>query len=133
MLSGIMTRGSTGIECETGVDTNFELLLGCSMLTICCCRFKVVGHDFGAALAWGLAIALPDRVEKLCVISVGHLGEPAYASSRRRDSPAVHRVQACRWPYPGYHLPSLDNSTGTDLMCRWQLTFFAIGPDNKRS
>lgn len=38
------------------------------------CRCKVVGHDFGAALAWGLAIALPERVEKLCVISVGHLG-----------------------------------------------------------
>ena len=29
----------------------------------------------GAALAWGLAIALPERVEKLCVISVGHMGE----------------------------------------------------------
>ena len=39
------------------------------------CRFKLVGHDFGAALAWGLAIALPERVEKLCVISVGHMGE----------------------------------------------------------
>ncbi len=40
----------------------------------CWCRCKVVGHDFGAALAWGLAIAQPDRIERLCVISVGHMG-----------------------------------------------------------
>ena len=39
------------------------------------CRFKLVGHDFGAALAWSLAISLPERVERLVVISVGHLGE----------------------------------------------------------
>ena len=39
------------------------------------CRFKLVGHDFGAALAWSLAISLPERVERLVVISVGHMGE----------------------------------------------------------
>ena len=44
-------------------------------------RVKVVGHDFGAALAWGLALALPERVEKLCVISVGHMGRILHAHS----------------------------------------------------
>ena len=39
------------------------------------CRFKLVGHDFGAALAWSLAISLPERVERLVVVSVGHLGK----------------------------------------------------------
>lgn len=32
----------------------------------------VVGHDWGAALAWALAAAVPDRVQRLAVLSVGH-------------------------------------------------------------
>jgi pimeloyl-ACP methyl ester carboxylesterase len=35
-------------------------------------RAHVVGHDWGAVLAWGLAALLPDRVERLAVLSVGH-------------------------------------------------------------
>jgi pimeloyl-ACP methyl ester carboxylesterase len=35
-------------------------------------RAAVVGHDWGAALAWQLATAVPGRVEKLVVASVGH-------------------------------------------------------------
>ena len=41
-------------------------------------RARVVGHDWGAALAWGLAMGVPDRVERLVVLSVGH---PAAFSS----------------------------------------------------
>jgi pimeloyl-ACP methyl ester carboxylesterase len=36
----------------------------------------VVGHDWGAAVAWGMAIAHPDRVQKLVVVSVGHPSVP---------------------------------------------------------
>jgi pimeloyl-ACP methyl ester carboxylesterase len=32
----------------------------------------VVGHDWGAAVAWGLAAAVPDRVLTLTAISLGH-------------------------------------------------------------
>ena len=32
----------------------------------------VIGHDWGAALAWGLAIMRPDLVRSLAVLSVGH-------------------------------------------------------------
>ena len=32
----------------------------------------VVGHDWGAAVAWALATAHPERVERLVVLSVGH-------------------------------------------------------------
>ena len=42
-------------------------------------RAQVVGHDWGAAVAWGLAAFVPDRVERLAVLSVGHpraLAEP---------------------------------------------------------
>jgi len=35
-------------------------------------RAFVVGHDFGAVLAWATAILLPDRVEKLVAMSVGN-------------------------------------------------------------
>ncbi len=35
-------------------------------------RAHVVGHDWGAALAWALAAHLPERVDHLAVLSVGH-------------------------------------------------------------
>lgn len=35
-------------------------------------RAHVVGHDWGAALSWALASFLPDRVDHLAVLSVGH-------------------------------------------------------------
>ena len=37
-------------------------------------RFSLVGHDWGAALAWRMASALPQRVRRLVAISVGHPG-----------------------------------------------------------
>jgi pimeloyl-ACP methyl ester carboxylesterase len=35
-------------------------------------KAHVVGHDWGAALAWGLASLVPERVDHLAVLSVGH-------------------------------------------------------------
>ena len=35
-------------------------------------RAHVVGHDFGAPVAWALAAFVPDRVNKLVAMSVGH-------------------------------------------------------------
>jgi pimeloyl-ACP methyl ester carboxylesterase len=35
-------------------------------------RAHVVGHDWGAALAWGLGSLVPDRVDHLVALSVGH-------------------------------------------------------------
>jgi pimeloyl-ACP methyl ester carboxylesterase len=35
-------------------------------------RAHVVGHDWGAGLAWSLAAFVPERVERLVVMSVGH-------------------------------------------------------------
>jgi pimeloyl-ACP methyl ester carboxylesterase len=35
-------------------------------------RAAVVGHDWGAAVAWALARYLPERVERLVAVSVGH-------------------------------------------------------------
>ena len=35
-------------------------------------RAAVVGHDWGAGLAWRVAMHAPDRVERLVAVSVGH-------------------------------------------------------------
>lgn len=48
-------------------------------------RAHVVGHDWGAALAWLIASLLPQRVDHLVVISVGH---PA-----TRSRPTLEQLQ----------------------------------------
>ena len=48
-------------------------------------RAHVVGHDWGAALAWGLASLLPDRVDHLVAMSVGHPGSFAAAGLEQRE------------------------------------------------
>ena len=35
-------------------------------------RFFLAGHDFGAMVAWNLALAFPDRVERLAIANVPH-------------------------------------------------------------
>jgi pimeloyl-ACP methyl ester carboxylesterase len=35
-------------------------------------KAHVVGHDWGAAVAWGIASLAPDRVESVAALSVGH-------------------------------------------------------------
>jgi pimeloyl-ACP methyl ester carboxylesterase len=35
-------------------------------------RAHVVGHDWGAAVAWGMGAFVPDRVDHLATLSVGH-------------------------------------------------------------
>jgi pimeloyl-ACP methyl ester carboxylesterase len=35
-------------------------------------KVTLVGHDWGAALAWGVALLRPDLVERIVVVSVGH-------------------------------------------------------------
>ncbi|MBB5363398.1 alpha/beta fold hydrolase [Deinococcus humi] len=37
-------------------------------------RAYVVGHDWGAAVAWNLAISHPERVERLAILNVPHPG-----------------------------------------------------------
>ena len=45
----------------------------------------VIAHDWGAGLAWNLAMARPDRVNRLTAISVGHGGTGAAAGLRQRE------------------------------------------------
>ncbi|KAF8064694.1 yfhM [Scenedesmus sp. PABB004] len=52
-------------------------------------RAAVVGHDWGAAAAWALTLAAPERVSRLAALSVGHPGGGA----------AVDPGQRPRWWY----------------------------------
>jgi pimeloyl-ACP methyl ester carboxylesterase len=47
-------------------------------------RAHVVGHDFGAALAWTAAGYRPDRTVSLTALSVGHVGTRAAAGEEQR-------------------------------------------------
>jgi pimeloyl-ACP methyl ester carboxylesterase len=46
----------------------------------------VVGHDWGAAVAWRLAMQMPHRVVKLVVLSVGHPGGGTAAGGSQQRS-----------------------------------------------
>jgi pimeloyl-ACP methyl ester carboxylesterase len=49
-------------------------------------RAHVVGHDWGAALAWALAIRAPGSVDHLAVLSVGHPGTFLRTAQQREKS-----------------------------------------------
>jgi len=46
---------------------------------------RVVGHDWGAALAWMLAFTVADRVERLAVLSVGAGGTSGSGTIEQRE------------------------------------------------
>jgi pimeloyl-ACP methyl ester carboxylesterase len=48
-------------------------------------RAHVIGHDWGAALAWAFAAFLPDRVDHLVCLSVGHPSAFAGAGFPQRE------------------------------------------------
>ena len=48
-------------------------------------RARVVGHDWGAAVAWALTMAAPERVERLAALSVGHPGTRALRGVADRE------------------------------------------------
>lgn len=49
-------------------------------------RARVVGHDWGAAVAWGMATLQPARVERLVAMSVGHPANFMSSLEQRRLS-----------------------------------------------
>lgn len=48
-------------------------------------RAHVVGHDWGAVVAWSLAAFVPDSVERLVAMSVGHPGALRRRSMEQRE------------------------------------------------
>jgi pimeloyl-ACP methyl ester carboxylesterase len=48
-------------------------------------RVRVVGHDWGAAVAWGMAALAPHRVERLVALSAGHPATFRTPTVRQRE------------------------------------------------
>ena len=49
-------------------------------------RARLVGHDFGAGLAWFMAAHMPERFEQLVVMSVGSSGNPGWDTIEQREA-----------------------------------------------
>lgn len=58
---------------------------------------RVVGHDWGAVVAWSLAIAHPRRVASSVVLSVGHPREYAWAGLEQKRK----GLYTLSWQLPG--------------------------------
>jgi pimeloyl-ACP methyl ester carboxylesterase len=69
-------RGYGGSDKPEAVDQYHMLFLlsdmGCVLDAEGVSRAHVVGHDWGAALAWVAAASIPERVDHLVAMSVGH-------------------------------------------------------------
>jgi pimeloyl-ACP methyl ester carboxylesterase len=69
-------RGYGASDKPTDVDAYSVLHLSADVVAILDAlgieRAHVVGHDWGAAVAWAVALFAPERVERLVVLSVGH-------------------------------------------------------------
>ena len=87
-------------------------------------RAHVVGHDWGAGVAWAMALMAPDRVDKLAVLSVGHPARrPARSSSARSrgtccssSSPRPRRscgATTSRWRASGWRAIPTSTLEGT--------------------
>ena len=49
-------------------------------------RARLVGHDFGAGLAWFMAAHIPERFSQLVVMSVGSSGNPGWDTVEQREA-----------------------------------------------
>lgn len=82
-------RGAGRSGQPEGVDTYHLLHLAGDVAALLdhagVARARVVGHDWGSALAWTVATLAPDRVERLVAISVGHPSAFAGAGLPQRE------------------------------------------------
>jgi len=82
-------RGCGASDRPEGVDAYNILLLAGDVLGVLdhlgLARAHVVGHDWGAALAWAIAAFMPDRVDHLACLSVGHPASFATAGFAQRE------------------------------------------------
>ena len=83
----------------------------------------VVGHDWGARVAWGVAEAAPERVERLCTINVPH---PDVFARTLRESAEQRRRS---WYIAAFQTPWLPEALLASRDCRMLRRLLAGGPD----
>jgi pimeloyl-ACP methyl ester carboxylesterase len=64
-------------------------------------KVNLAGHDWGAAVAWGVAISFPERVERLAILNVPH---PAVMLATLRSS---FRQMLKSWYIGFFQIPGL--------------------------
>jgi pimeloyl-ACP methyl ester carboxylesterase len=74
-----------------------------------CERFYVAGHDWGAAVAWAVALRYPQRLHKLAIVNVPH---PAAMMHTLRTNP---RQWLRSWYVLFFQLPWLTRLTNHDF------------------
>jgi len=87
--------------------------------------FDVVGHDWGAAVAWHLAARHPDRVRTVTALSVPH--PRAWAQSVLRSAQALRSTYMAFFQLP--RLPERALSAGAGARLRRSLVRDGLGPE----
>jgi pimeloyl-ACP methyl ester carboxylesterase len=93
---------SPGAQPASRRDYRLELLAGDVLTMVDAAgagRFHVVGHDWGAAVAWYLAARHPERVSSLTAVSVPHPG--AMRDSLLSSTQALHSWYMVAFQVPG--------------------------------
>jgi pimeloyl-ACP methyl ester carboxylesterase len=83
-----------------------------------CTQAHLVGHDWGAAVAWWLAATHPDRIKRLVVLNVPH---PAVMQQHLRQNPAQ---LARSWYIFFFQIPWLPEHLAR--FRRWQIPIHAM-------
>jgi pimeloyl-ACP methyl ester carboxylesterase len=83
-------------------------------------KVNLVGHDWGAVIAWGVALMFPERVERLSILNVPH---PSVLLRFLKNSP---RQMLKSWYIGFFQIPSL-----ADWWVR--INNFAVGARSMRS
>jgi len=121
-------RGFGDSDKPVGIDNyvifNSVADLGGIMTSLGIERASIVGHDFGAGMAWMFASAEPAHVERLVVVSVGHPG----AFTRARFEQMKASWYSFLFQYEGL-AEDLLAKDGWSLFREW----LASSPDIERS
>ncbi|HVF74269.1 MAG TPA: alpha/beta fold hydrolase [Acidimicrobiales bacterium] len=88
-------------------------------------RFHLVGHDFGAEVAWGVADQYPDRLLSVTSVSVAH--PRAFARAFTRSSQALQSWYMFAVQVPG--VPERAFLAGGGRFLRWNLVRSGLAED----
>jgi pimeloyl-ACP methyl ester carboxylesterase len=81
-------------------DQRTVLVLAALMDNIGVPRASLIGNSLGGKIAWNFAVAYPDRVEKLILISPDGFASPGFEYGKKPDLPRILRLLPYVMPRP---------------------------------